>query len=178
MKIVTEGNIMFSKIKSGFQNRISSVSGITMLELMIIVVIIGVVAAMAAPSFFNATPKLKARSEARQILNMIRLARSKAVSEGAQYGVTYNSNNHQLILFQDIVNPAICAFEDGDIIVGNAYDMDSEVSIASNSFRGGTVVFLPGGGASESGSVVFDAGTTGIQYTVSVLAATGRSKME
>ncbi len=79
--------------KTPYKINVMCKAGFTIIEMIIIVVIIGILAAIAVPSFFNAIPKLKARSEARNILNFVRLARSKAVSDGAQYGVYIDTNN-------------------------------------------------------------------------------------
>lgn len=153
-------------------------AGFTMIEMMIIIVIIGIIAAMAGPSFFNAIPKLKARAEARNVLNFVRLARSKAVSDGAQYGVYIDINNRQYILFKDTINPAQVMYNVGDSVVVGPETIDSDVVLASSSFTGNTVIFLPTGGASQSGSFTLDNTDGGSSYTVSVLSSTGKSKLQ
>lgn len=153
-------------------------AGFTMLEMMIIVVIIGIMAAIAVPSFFNAIPRLKARSEARNILNSMRLARSKAVSEGAQYGVYLDVSNMQYILFKDTVNPTQLVHNEGDSVIVGPEELDSDVFLTNSTFSNDCVIFLPTGGASQSGSFTFDIADGGSSYTVSVLSSTGKSKLQ
>jgi len=153
-------------------------AGFTMLEMMIIVVIIGIVAAMAVPSFYNAIPRLKARAEARNILNFVRLARSKAVSTGAQYGVYIDTNNRQYVLFKDTINPTQMMYNTGDSVVVGPETLDSDVVLTSSTFTNNSVIFLPTGGASQSGSFTLDNTDGGSSYTVSVLSSTGKSKLQ
>lgn len=153
-------------------------AGFTMLELAIIVVIIGIIAAMAVPSFFSAIPRLKARTEARNILNFVRLARSKAVANGVQYGVYIDSNNRQYILFKDTINPSQVMYDIGDSVVVGPETIDSDVVLTNSTFTGNSVIFLPTGGASQSGSFTLDNAEGGSSYTVSVLSSTGKSKLQ
>lgn len=153
-------------------------AGFSMIEMMIIIVIIGIIAAMAVPSFFSAIPRLKARTEARNILNFVRLARSKAVSDGAQYGVYIDTNNRQYILFKDTINPAQMMYNPGDSVVVGPETIDSDVVLTGSSFTSNTVIFLPTGGASQSGSFTLDNTEGGSSYTVSVLSSTGKSKLQ
>lgn len=152
--------------------------GFTMLEMMIIVVIIGIAAAMAAPTFFAGIPKLKARTEARNVLNLVRLARSSSISNGAQYGVYVDIANRQYLFFKDILNPANMIYEPGDSIISGPEPIPVDVAVLSSSFAGNSVVFLPTGRASQSGNFTFDISGGGALYTVSVLASTGRSKLQ
>lgn len=153
-------------------------AGFTMIEMMIIIVIIGIMAAIAVPSFFSAIPRLKARTEARNILNFMRLARSKAVSDGAQYGVYVDTNNMQYILFKDTINPAQMMYNAGDSVVVGPETIDSDVILTNSSFTSNTVIFLPTGGASQSGSFTLDITDGGSNYTISVLSSTGKSKLQ
>lgn len=152
--------------------------GFTMLELMIIVVIIGLVAAMAVPTFYKGMPKLKARTEARNVLNLVRLARSKAISEGTQYGVYINTANKQYLLFKDTLNPTSKTYEIGDLVSSGPINIERDVLISALNFTNGSVVFLPTGEASQSGSVTFNISGGGAPYSVSVLASTGKSKLQ
>ncbi len=152
--------------------------GFTMLEMMIIVVIIGIAAAMAGPTFFAGVPKLKARTEARNVLSLIRLARSNAISNGAQYGVYVDIINRQYLFFKDIANPANMAYDLADSIISGPEPIPVDVSVLNSTFAGNSVVFLPSGRASQSGNFTFDISAGGALYTVSVLASTGRSKLQ
>lgn len=148
-----------------------------MLEMMIIVVIIGIVAALAAPSFLSSGPRLKARTEARNVLNLIRLARSNAISNGSQYGVYIDTANKKYRLFKDINNPAAMSYEASDSTISGPIPMSTDVTFNST-FTNNTVVFLSTGRASQSGDYRFGIQGGGTLYSVSILASTGRSKLQ
>ena len=153
-------------------------AGFTMLELMIVVVMIGILAAIAVPSFITLMPKLEVRAQARATLNYVRQARSRAISEGTQYGVYVDINNHQYLLFKDTVNPALMAYNVGDSVVVGPEIIDPDVLLISTTFANNTVIFQQTGRASQSGSFVFDKNGGGARYEISVIGATGRSKMQ
>jgi prepilin-type N-terminal cleavage/methylation domain-containing protein len=153
-------------------------SGFTMIELMIIIVIIGIAAAMAVPSFFRSMPRIETRSAARGILNYVRLARSRAVSERCQFGVYIDVNGGQYVLFKDTINPPQETYNEGDSVVAGPLIIDPDVFLSRSTFTNDCVVFLPTGGASESGVYTVSSADTSVSYTVSVLGSTGRSKMQ
>lgn len=151
--------------------------GFTMLEMMIIVVIIGIVAALAAPSFLASGPRIKARTEARNVLNFIRLARSNAISNGSQYGVYVDTANKKYLLFKDTYNPSGMSYDMADSTISGPVPLPNDVTFNST-FTGNTVIFLSTGRASESGDFNFGIQGGGTLYSVSVLASTGRSKLQ
>jgi len=153
-------------------------AGFTMLEMMIVVVVIGIFAAMATPMLFSSIPKLKSRAEARNILSMLRIARGRAVSENLQYGVYLDTSNKQYFIFMDSVNPSLSTYDVGDSIVMGPQIMERDVVFASQSFGNNCVVFMPNGGASQSGSVTVNTYSSSAPYTVSVLASTGKARMQ
>lgn len=167
---------MMRIFKDRFGSRRSS-GGFTMLEMMIIVVIIGIAAALAAPTFFSAGPRIKARTEARNILNMARLARSKAISDGAQYGVYLDTGNRQYLLFKNTSNPAVMSYDISDSLVSGPVTYSPDLT-ASSTFTGSAVVFISTGRASQSGTFDINISGGGAPYSVSVLASTGRSKLQ
>jgi len=152
--------------------------GFTMLEMMIIVVIIGILAAMAVPSFSSIIPKLKVRSEARGTLNYLRLARSMAISEATQVGVFVDTSNRRYFIFKDIISPDQMTYNVGDSIMSGPDIIDSDVVLFSSTFTNNSVVFQATGSASQSGSFVYARSDGGFRYTVSVLGSTGRSRMQ
>ena len=149
-----------------------------MIELMIVVVIIGILAAMAAPRIFGSIPKMKAKAEARNILNGLRIARGMAISEGQQFGVYVNGSNRQYYVFKDRVNPSLLTFEVGDSIVTGPNVLEGDVVIASSSLVNNCVIFYPTGAASQSASVTVNTYSGSATYTVSILASTGKTKMQ
>ncbi|MEE9553381.1 MAG: GspH/FimT family protein [candidate division Zixibacteria bacterium] len=165
--------ILFKNKKSAWLS-----SGFTMMEMMIIIVIIGILAAIAVPSFSSIMPKLEVRAQARATLNYIRQARSRAISEGTQYGVHVDAANGQYLLFKDTVNPAQMTYHNGDSVVVGPEIIDPDVNLVASTFANNTIIFQQTGRASQSGSFTYDKSGGGAQYTISVIGATGRSKMQ
>lgn len=150
--------------------------GVTMMELMIVAVIIGVMAALAVPSFLNYTSKLEAKSTARDIVSTMRTARSKAISERMQYGVCFDPGNRCYTFFKDKVTPTNYQFEVGDSII-HRDTLDLDVLYGGNTFTNTTVVFKTDGSASSSGDMQILPGSGGFTYNINVLASTGRIKL-
>ena len=146
------------------------------MELLIVVVIIGLMSALAVPSFLNYTSKLEAKSTARDVVSTLRLARSKAISERVQYGVCFDPGNRCYTFFKDKVTPANFQFEVGDSIV-HRDTLDLDVNYGANSFTNTTVVFKTDGGASSSGDMQILPASGGFTYNINVLASTGRVRL-
>ena len=150
--------------------------GVTLMELVIVAVIIGVMSALAVPSFLNYASKMEAKGTARDIVSTMRMARSKAISERVQYGIFFDPGNRGYTFFKDKVTPANFQFEVGDsIIVRDTLDRD--VNYGGNTFTNTTVVFKTDGGASSSGDMQILPKSGGFTYNVNVLASTGRVKL-
>ncbi len=153
-------------------------TGFTLLEMMIVVVVIGIFAAMAGPTLFNSIPKMKARSDARIVLSSIRLARSKAVSENSQYGIYFDVANNKYWIFKDIQNPSLLTYESGDSLVSDTLRMANDVSITGSSFANNCIIFFSNGGASGTGSIGVNDCSGNSPYSISVLASTGKARMQ
>jgi prepilin-type N-terminal cleavage/methylation domain-containing protein len=153
-------------------------AGFTMIELAIVAVLIGIMAAMAVPLFTRTIPRIKTHAEARSILNSIRIARSRAVAENAQFGVYIDITGRSYTLFKDIVDPSAMTFNNGDSIIAGPNILDNAVVYSGTTFANGTVVMLPTGAASQSGNVGVNSDQNDAPFTISVLAATGKTKIQ
>jgi prepilin-type N-terminal cleavage/methylation domain-containing protein len=154
------------------------IRGFTMIEMAIVAVLIGVMATMAVPLFTRTLPRLKTHAEARNILNAIRIARSRAIAENTQYGVYINSTARSYLLFKDIVSPTLYMYNSGDSIISGPVIFDFNVVCTGTTFTNGTVVLLPTGAASQTGTVGVNSSSGDAPYTISVLAATGKTKIQ
>ena len=150
--------------------------GITLLELMIGVVVLGVIVAMAAPQFASVLPRLKFKSKSRDIVSDLRLARSDAVSQRAQFGLFFDFLQDRYIVFKDLVNPNLFTYEFGDSVIKTVY-LGQDISLYSCSFNNYTVVFKPDGSASSSGIVTIENNQGNDRADIDVLASTGRVKL-
>jgi len=154
-------------------------AGFTMLEMMIVIVVIGIMAGMAVPSFINWIPKMKLKNDAKQNLNFLRQARSMAVSDNNQYGIYFDIANKQIHFFEDTSSPELTSYEFGsDSLVIPPVSLERNVSFGECSFNGNAVIFYPSGSASTSGSIIVQDTISSDYFTISVLASTGRVRLE
>jgi prepilin-type N-terminal cleavage/methylation domain-containing protein len=154
------------------------VAGFTLIELAIVCVLVGILATIAIPLFTKVIPRIKTKAEARNILNTVRIARSRAIAENVQYGVYFESNAKRYTLFKDITTPSLMTFTAGDSIIGSAIVMDPNVVYTAINFANNCIMMLPTGAASQSGTVVVNDGAGDTPLTISVLAATGKTKLQ
>ncbi len=150
--------------------------GTTLMELMIICVIISVLSAMAVPTWLDYMPKLRTKTAVRSAVSTLREARSQSISEKRRFGVYFDANGKNFVLFVDKVNPGNGTYDTGDSLVTRT-EFGSNAVMESTTLTGSTVVFDMGGSASQSGTVTFTTSDAAIRYVVDVLAATGRIKM-
>ena len=160
-------------------NRLKSIAGITIVELMSTVVVIGIISAAAAPSFNRAVQRIKFRSETKNLVSTLRMARSQAISEKAPYGIYYDATNRTVTTFKDLTNLANYTFESGSDSVIKVDQLPYDIAYLYASFPNSTVIYEPNGTASASGDIYLLTTDHGIVNTsqVNVLASTGRAKV-
>ncbi|HHI03621.1 MAG TPA: type II secretion system protein GspH [candidate division Zixibacteria bacterium] len=169
--------IMFSKLYN-------SRSGFTLIELMTTVVIIGIVAAMVAPTFDSAIKRNKFKGETKQIVSMLRTARSNAIAEKTPMGLYYDNEENKMILFKEMSSPSNFRMDWGTDTVKMEMQLDSSSAdggaYVTATFSNEALVFQPNGSASESGTIDYSyfSGDVYCFSTISVLASTGRAKVE
>lgn len=159
--------------------RFKTAAGFTLMEMMIVVVIIAVLAAMAGPTFSRYIPRMKLKSDAREKVNYLRQARSKAITDNCQYGVFFDNDRGQIIYFKDIGNPELAVFDHGqDSLMCAPILNGAEISLTNCSFSNNTVIFYANGSASTSGSVEVANTRLGESFNISILASTGRIRLQ
>lgn len=167
--------------------RLSNSRGITMMEIMIAVVIVGLLAAMSLPTLDGAIKKIRFKNAGREILSAFRLARSSAITLQEPYGVYFDQETGEMIVFADRTNLSDALYEPpGDSAV--MIDSVAAPSAATTSgnmlytgFPNQTVIFYPDGRASTTGDIYLHRyDTDGVYNSLSiyVTAATGRARME
>ena len=150
--------------------------GFTFIELMIVVVIIGIMAALAAGRFDKFLLNQKLKTKGRDLLSSLRLARSYAVARRASYGIYFDLNNRQYILFKDVVNPSSYTYDSGDSVL-KTEPLSNIFSFNNCTFTNTAVIYLSTGSASSSGAVDIYNSELSKYVRVDVLASTGRARL-
>ena len=152
--------------------------GITILEMVIISVVVGISATLAVPKFGQVMEKLRFKTAGRDIVSSLRLARSSAVSQRSPFGVYFDMNSGQYILFKDKANPGSFTYDagaDSDVV---AKTLPPNVTYGYASFPNLAVVFRPNGSASSSGAVyLYCFEDYESPLSIDVLGSTGRVKL-
>jgi prepilin-type N-terminal cleavage/methylation domain-containing protein len=151
--------------------------GVTMMELVVVAVVIGLMSALAVPSFLNYSAKMEAKSEARNIVSTLRQARSKAISERVKYGVYFDAGNRRYTYFKEKSGNE--QYDAGTDSLISQIALDRDISYGGNTFTNTTVVFRSDGSASSSGNLKLYSTAAGSDTLyINVLASTGRVKMD
>jgi prepilin-type N-terminal cleavage/methylation domain-containing protein len=180
--------------KPGFHKNIS---GLTLIELIVVVTIIGILAAIGFPEYSRYTAKSKARKAASDLLQNMRLARTMSIKENVPYMIDFDAATNTYSIGADVN-------QDGDITdvgtdgygtTGVLRDVDvrlqsggSVVFDTATNFTtvppvgpGSTAIadatsftFNPDGTLTPTGFVYFQETNSGYSYSVSVVNVTGK----
>jgi Tfp pilus assembly protein FimT len=151
-----------------------------MIEIMTTVVIVGIVAAMASPHFQKGIERIKFRSQSKDVVSMLRTARSNAISEKALYGVNFDFESGAITMFRDDTNLGSNQYDaGGDSIISVDSLNPQEYGWSYSTFTNSAVVFRPNGSASSTGdiSLWYSGPSERSESFINVLASTGRAKI-
>lgn len=163
-----------------FKHKIKSDKGFTLIELIVTAVVVGIVSAMAMPHFDTAYDRLQFRSQTKELLSMMRTARSEAITKKTPYGIYFDDTDHSMTMFKDLANLSSATFDEGSDSVIVTDTLASNYNYLYASFANSTVIFQPNGGASQSGNIFLmsQEGSSMNLTHLTVLASTGKSKIE
>jgi prepilin-type N-terminal cleavage/methylation domain-containing protein len=145
--------------------------GFSLLELVIVLLVIGLVAGVSYPSLRRGTTVFHLRATGRDVLNHLRYAREKAITEQKEMTVTVDRDSQTVVL-------ADAAGEDRKILT---LPQDVKIvemkSVGQEITEGGLVArFLPNGSA-ENAEIVLKADNGG-QIRLLVDPVTGGSRIQ
>ena len=155
-------------------------AGFTLLELMVTLAIIGLMAAIAAPSFSKSVPRAKLRRATYQIANDLKLARLKCISGNHGTRITFDTANNTYTRYLDTNRDGTFAAGEADIVNRT---LSSGISFVGAS-TGPNVTFDPNGSANDGTAAVADIPITLVNSitppesrSISVNRAVGRVKI-
>ncbi|HEX9750764.1 MAG TPA: GspH/FimT family pseudopilin [candidate division Zixibacteria bacterium] len=150
--------------------------GVTLVELSVVGALIGILAALSIPKWFEAMPRIRTKAEVRNVISTLREARSLAVATKNPFGVNFNQADNKFTLFVDTDSPQDKAYTQSDSVIVST-EIKHGVKIQYDTFGNNTVVFDPDGAASASGHVMLTSEDYQNQFSIDVLASTGRVKL-
>ncbi len=156
--------------------KILNKKGFTLIEVVIVAVTIAVISAIAIPRFGKVMTKLKIKAAGRDIISQLRLARSYAVSQKKPFGVYFDTDNNQFVLFKDKVSLGSQTYDHGDSVM-KSFTLPGDINFSYTSFSNDVVIFRPNGSASSTGSVDLYSEKVYDYFMIDVLASTGRANL-
>ncbi len=106
--------------------------GFTMVELMIVLVLIGIMVTLALPNFQSFFTRDRLLSSTTSVTSTLYLARTKAVNDGARYGVQYNPDGSFYVVKDPRGTP---------VVHGTVHHLEDGVTFLSNTFVNNLAIF-------------------------------------
>lgn len=164
--------------------RIKNNYGITLIELIMVIVVLCLLSAVAVPNINPLVDNIKLRTAANAIKRQMIVARTRALSDINVHAGVYidtNHNNSKSLIFLDVSSGTLYHYDATDPVYTATYKAPQGIwdSIPSSGAGGITdsVVVFRGDGSAKNGGTVIVKNKRGRIRTISVLASTGRVKV-
>lgn len=147
-------------------------AGFTLVELSIVLVIFGIVSAIAVPGINRFLRSIELNGEVQGFATTMRVVRQKAITENNNYVVYWDATERKLKWWDDDNNNGV---KDGPENFGETSALAPWITVtnsSTNPFPSDTVMFVPNGSASVSGSVIYS-NPEGYTRSLSVVRPTG-----
>jgi prepilin-type N-terminal cleavage/methylation domain-containing protein len=150
--------------------------GVTLLEMAIVLVVLGIFLALAVPRFVKTLPGMKLKGDTHNVVSVLRLARMRALTERAQYGVYFIAHGdlHRYIIFKD-VNENERFNAEGDEIMFSR-ELYKRVLLRQVNFPDDVALFKANG-TSNGGTITLGLSERSDSLVVDILPSTGRVKV-
>jgi type IV fimbrial biogenesis protein FimT len=159
------------KYFSGATMRSKSVSGFTLIEVMIVIAIMGILAAIAAPNFRNYMTQSRLKGAARQVMSDLMLARMQAVTKNNEVKVFFNADGKNYTILDDTNNNGHYDGDPETEVTKNIQTDYNDVSFSSNN----NPIFMPRGTATSLPTVTLTNPSGSLYVKV---ASAGRVKID
>jgi type II secretion system protein H len=147
-------------------------AGFTLVELAIVLVIFGIVSAIAIPGLNKFLRSVEMNGEVQQFATTMRVVRQRAITENNNYVLYWDPTERKLKWWDDDNNNGV---QDGPEKFGETAALANWITVtnsSTNPFPSDTVLFVPNGSASVSGSVIYS-NPEGYSRSLSVVRPTG-----
>ncbi len=120
-------------------------NGFTLIEVVIVFVILGVIAAIAIPSFFSFLPNMRLRSATRDVYSTMIAAKTEAMRRGENVTILFDAVNNDYRMFLDA--NANNLFDAGETVLVDAVTLpldvsyDPTISVDGITFNSNTAIF-------------------------------------
>lgn len=148
--------------------------GFSLVELIVVVALIGIITAIATPSFMDWRRNVEYRAAARDIVSMMREAKARAISTNREHRVEFVVANRQYRMTQGNRAAGSSNF---NTIIRDWVSLPEGVNM-NIAFTGGAsnVGFNPHGGSGAGNVTILDSGAS-TRYTITITATTGRVRV-
>ena len=112
--------------------------GFTLIELITTLSILGIMSAIAIPSYFSWLPRHRLQTSVRKIYDDLNMAKSRAVKGNTDIGIEFNISNNTYKVFVDTDNDQI--FDAGETVISTG-TMEDGIDITESTFTANTYGF-------------------------------------
>lgn len=146
--------------------------GFTLVELSIVLVIFGIVSAVAVPGINKFLRSVELNGQVQGFATTLRVVRQRSITENNNYVLYWTASERKLKWWDDDNNNGVKNGTEKDGATSALASWITVTNSSTNPFPSDTVMFIPNGSASVSGSVIYS-NPDGYSRSLSVVRPTG-----
>ena len=132
---------MFKKRSFCFFKILKNRTGFTTIELAVTLGLLGILTAIAVPSYISYLPRHRLQTSVRQIYDDMQLAKIRAVKDNGVAVVKFTPSTSSYTIFLDASVPLNWALDAGETIIKQNVSLENGVSITGTTLAGHTCGF-------------------------------------